>query len=72
VVADPAAIAAAVDKVAQCASGLGLNEVRRAASEVKGPKGNQEVFLHCAGGRGRKNANKSLDKKPLAKYKVIC
>ena len=46
VVRDPAAIASAVDKVAECAAGLGLREVGRAASEVKGPKGNQEVFLH--------------------------
>ena len=50
VVRDPAAIAAAVDKVAACAAGLGFVEVGRAASEVKGPKGNQEVFLHLRRG----------------------
>lgn len=46
VVKDPAEIAAAVDKVSACAAGLGLIETGRANSEVKGPKGNQEVFLH--------------------------
>lgn len=50
VVRDPAEIAAAVDRVAECALGLGLREAGRVNSEVKGPKGNQEVFLLLRGG----------------------
>lgn len=45
VVRDPAVIAAAVDKVAQCARSLGLIELARAPAVLKGPKGNQEFFL---------------------------
>lgn len=35
----------AVDKVAACASGLGLEALGRSASGLKGPKGNLEYFL---------------------------
>jgi 23S rRNA (cytidine1920-2'-O)/16S rRNA (cytidine1409-2'-O)-methyltransferase len=35
----------AVDKVAACAAGLGLEVLGRAASGLKGPKGNLEYFL---------------------------
>jgi 23S rRNA (cytidine1920-2'-O)/16S rRNA (cytidine1409-2'-O)-methyltransferase len=45
VVRDPALQAQAVDRVAAGARELGLIEAGRAASRVKGPKGNQEHFL---------------------------
>jgi 23S rRNA (cytidine1920-2'-O)/16S rRNA (cytidine1409-2'-O)-methyltransferase len=46
VVRDPAVQLACVDKVAKAAAELGLRELGRLASPVKGPKGNQEFFLH--------------------------
>ncbi|MDR1037623.1 MAG: TlyA family RNA methyltransferase [Deltaproteobacteria bacterium] len=48
VVRDPAAIRAAVDRVADFAAGLDppLEKAGEAPSRVLGPKGNQEVFLH--------------------------
>ena len=45
VVRDPTAQAAAVDKVADCLRGLGLEVLGSAASPIQGPKGNQEYFL---------------------------
>lgn len=48
VVREEAARLAAVDKVAHCAAGLGLAELGRTPSRLKGPKGNQEYFLLLA------------------------
>ncbi|MBU4605940.1 MAG: TlyA family RNA methyltransferase, partial [Proteobacteria bacterium] len=45
VVRDPALRQAAVDKVADCLGGLGLEVLGSAASPILGPKGNQEFFL---------------------------
>lgn len=46
VVRDEAVRRACVDKVARAACELGLTEGGRMPSPVKGPKGNQEFFLH--------------------------
>jgi 23S rRNA (cytidine1920-2'-O)/16S rRNA (cytidine1409-2'-O)-methyltransferase len=46
VVRDPALQKEAVDKVAQAARGLGLQVSDAFPSPLKGPRGNQEYFLH--------------------------
>jgi len=48
VVRDPDVQKACVDKIAKVAAGLGFHEIARLASPLKGPKGNQEFFLHLA------------------------
>lgn len=45
VVRDPVAREQAVDKVAACLSGLGLDLLGRYESPIKGPAGNREYFL---------------------------
>jgi 23S rRNA (cytidine1920-2'-O)/16S rRNA (cytidine1409-2'-O)-methyltransferase len=46
VVRDDALRAAAVESVRGATEGLGWQEIARADSQVAGPKGNREIFLH--------------------------
>ncbi len=46
VVRDPAARREAVDRVIECATGLGLDVLGESESVLVGPSGNHEVFLH--------------------------
>jgi len=48
VVRDPGKQQAAVDRIAEFARSLGLEEKGRAPAAIKGPKGNQEYFLYLA------------------------
>lgn len=40
----------AADRVSQAAAALGWSERGRVESQVSGPKGNREIFLHCSRG----------------------
>ncbi len=48
VVQDPVVIRECVDRVAACSRDLGLFEIARAPSALKGPKGNQEFFIYMS------------------------
>ncbi len=46
VVRDEAAVVACVDKIAAFGSAIGLRATGQVLSPIRGPKGNQEVFIH--------------------------